>query len=43
MGFQYRTDMICIMPEKDGGPDARGVGFYFGNITEIVLFGVRGN
>ena len=27
---------------KDGGPDGRGVGFYFRNTTELVLFGVRG-
>lgn len=28
---------------KDGGPDGRGVGFYFRNVTEILLFGIRGN
>ena len=28
---------------KDGGPDGRGVGFYFRNVTELVLFGVRGS
>jgi N6-adenosine-specific RNA methylase IME4 len=27
---------------KDDGPDGRGVGFYFRNVTELVLFGVRG-
>lgn len=27
---------------KDGGPDGRGVGFYFRNTTELVLFGARG-
>jgi len=27
---------------KDGGPDGRGVGFYFRNTTELLLFGVRG-
>jgi N6-adenosine-specific RNA methylase IME4 len=27
---------------KDGGPDGRGVGFYFRNTTEILLFGTRG-
>ena len=27
---------------KDGGSDGRGVGFYFRNVTEPVLFGVRG-
>ena len=25
-----------------GGSDGRGVGFYFRNVTELVLFGVRG-
>jgi hypothetical protein len=28
---------------KDGGPDGRGVGFYFRNVTELILFGVRGS
>ena len=28
---------------KDGGPDGRGVGFYFRNVTEMVLFGVKGS
>jgi N6-adenosine-specific RNA methylase IME4 len=27
---------------KDGGSDGRGVGFYFRNVTELMLFGVRG-
>ena len=27
----------------DGGPDRRGVGFYFRNVTEMVLFGVKGH
>ena len=27
---------------KDGGSDGREVGFYFRNVTELVLFGVRG-
>jgi N6-adenosine-specific RNA methylase IME4 len=27
---------------KDGGSDGRGVGFYFRNVTELLLFGVRG-
>jgi N6-adenosine-specific RNA methylase IME4 len=27
---------------KDGGSDGRGVGFYFRNVTELILFGVRG-
>jgi N6-adenosine-specific RNA methylase IME4 len=28
---------------KDGGPDGRGVGFYFRNTTELVLFGIKGS
>jgi hypothetical protein len=27
---------------KDGGSDGIGVGFYFRNVTETLLFGVRG-
>jgi len=27
---------------KDGAPDGRGVGFYFRNVTELILFGVKG-
>ncbi len=27
---------------KDGGPDGRGVGFYFRNTTELLLFGTKG-
>lgn len=41
-GFQYKTNLIWHKVRKDGGPDGRGVGFYFRNVTEIVLFGVRG-
>lgn len=42
-GFQYKTNIIWHKIRKDGGPDGRGVGFYFRNTTEIVLFGVRGS
>ena len=42
-GFQYKTDIIWHKIRKDGGPDGRGVGFYFRNTTEIILFGVRGH
>jgi len=42
-GFKYKTNLIWHKIRKDGGPDGRGVGFYFRNTTEIVLFGVRGN
>jgi len=40
-GFEYKTNFIWYKIRKDGGPDRRGVGFYFRNVTEIVLFGVR--
>jgi N6-adenosine-specific RNA methylase IME4 len=42
-GFTYKTNLIWYKIRKDGGPDGRGVGFYFRNVTEIVLFGVRGS
>jgi N6-adenosine-specific RNA methylase IME4 len=41
-GFQYKTNLIWHKIRKDGGPDGRGVGFYFRNVTEMLLFGVRG-
>lgn len=41
-GFQYKSNVIWYKIRKDGGPDGRGVGFYFRNVTEILLFGVRG-
>jgi N6-adenosine-specific RNA methylase IME4 len=41
-GFTYKTNLIWYKIRKDGGPDGRGVGFYFRNVTEIVLFGVKG-
>jgi N6-adenosine-specific RNA methylase IME4 len=41
-GFQYKTNIVWHKIRKDGGPDGRGVGFYFRNTTELVLFGVRG-
>jgi len=42
-GFKYKTNIIWYKIRKDGGPDGRGVGFYFRNVTEVVLFGVRGS
>jgi N6-adenosine-specific RNA methylase IME4 len=42
-GFVYKTNLIWYKIRKDGGPDGRGVGFYFRNVTEMVLFGVRGS
>jgi len=41
-GFTYKTNLIWYKVRKDGGPDRRGVGFYFRNVTEMILFGIRG-
>lgn len=41
-GFTYKTNLIWYKIRKDGGPDRRGVGFYFRNVTEIILFGTKG-
>lgn len=41
-GFSYKSNIIWHKVRKDGGSDGRGVGFYFRNVTEIVLFGVKG-
>jgi N6-adenosine-specific RNA methylase IME4 len=41
-GFAYKSNLIWYKVRKDGGPDRRGVGFYFRNVTEVLLFGVRG-
>jgi N6-adenosine-specific RNA methylase IME4 len=41
-GFQYKCNLVWHKIRKDGGSDGRGVGFYFRNVTELVLFGVRG-
>ena len=41
-GFEYKTNLVWHKVRKDGGPDGRGVGFYFRNTTELVLFGIRG-
>ncbi len=41
-GFTYKTNIIWYKIRKDGGPDRRGVGFYFRNVTEMILFGIRG-
>jgi N6-adenosine-specific RNA methylase IME4 len=42
-GFTYKTNIVWYKIRKDGGPDGRGVGFYFRNVTELLLFGVKGN
>jgi N6-adenosine-specific RNA methylase IME4 len=41
-GFTYKTNLVWYKIRKDGGPDGRGVGFYFRNVTEMLLFGTRG-
>ncbi len=42
-GFTYKSNLVWYKIRKDGGPDGRGVGFYFRNVTELILFGVRGS
>lgn len=42
-GFRYVSNLVWAKRRKDGGPDGRGVGFYFRNVTELLLFGVRGS
>lgn len=41
-GFHYKSNIVWHKLRKDGGSDGRGVGFYFRNVTELLLFGVRG-
>jgi N6-adenosine-specific RNA methylase IME4 len=41
-GFNYKANLVWHKVRKDGGSDGRGVGFYFRNVTELILFGVRG-
>jgi N6-adenosine-specific RNA methylase IME4 len=41
-GFNYKSNIVWHKVRKDGGSDGRGVGFYFRNVTELILFGVRG-
>lgn len=41
-GFEYKSNLVWRKIRRDGGSDGRGVGFYFRNVTELVLFGVRG-
>lgn len=42
-GFTYKSNIVWHKVRKDGGSDGRGVGFYFRNVTELLLFGVRGS
>ena len=41
-GFEYKANIVWEKVRHDGQPDGRGVGFYFRNVTELLLFGVRG-
>jgi len=41
-GFSYKSNIVWHKVRKDGGSDGRGVGFYFRNVTELLLFGTRG-
>lgn len=41
-GFTYKSNLVWHKIRKDGGSDGRGVGFYFRNVTELVLFGTKG-
>ena len=41
-GFDYKANLVWHKVRKDGGSDGRGVGFYFRNVTELILFGTRG-
>ncbi|MCI0467666.1 MAG: MT-A70 family methyltransferase [Beijerinckiaceae bacterium] len=41
-GFTYKANIVWHKVRKDGGPDGRGTGFYFRNVTELILFGTRG-
>ena len=40
-GFEYKGNIVWEKIRKDGGPDGRGVGFYFRNVTELLLFGIK--
>jgi N6-adenosine-specific RNA methylase IME4 len=41
-GFAYKSNLVWHKQRRDGQSDGRGVGFYFRNVTELLLFGVRG-
>lgn len=40
-GFEYKGNIVWEKVRKDGEPDGRGVGFYFRNVTELLLFGIK--
>ena len=41
--LEYAVNALPTSDAWDGGSDGRGVGFYFRNVTEMILFGVRGS
>lgn len=41
-GYRYKANLVWHKIRKDGGSDGRGVGFYFRNVTELLLFGIKG-
>ena len=41
--FEYKGNIVWEKVRKDGQPDGRGVGFYFRNVTELLLFGIKKN
>ena len=41
-GLRCVTNIVWAKRRRDGGPDGRGVGFYFRNVTELILLGVKG-
>ncbi len=41
-GFTYKSNLVWHKVRKDGRSDGRGVGFYFRNVTELILFGIKG-
>ncbi|HLI54370.1 MAG TPA: MT-A70 family methyltransferase [Acidimicrobiales bacterium] len=41
-GFDYKANLVWHKVRADGASDGRGVGFYFRNVTELVLFATRG-
>ena len=42
-GFTYKAALQWLKVRADGQPDMRCMGFYFRNVTETLLFGIRGD
>src|SRR4051794_13388378 len=40
-GFTYKATLVWEKIRQDGGPDGRGVGFYFRNVNEPCCLGCR--